>query len=157
MNKAKTGKLLSAAVLANMALAGFAASPAGASTAGTTGAKAATTAAASRGFVPKAAKGVRPDSESGCLGHVCLGLKGGGQHVSSVNEHWFTGTGCHIAHFYAFSPSGTLIRSYNPAGFWCSKQQVVWPKSKVAGSYSVGTDFCGSFNNISGFMCEPVR
>jgi hypothetical protein len=181
MNKAKTGKLLSAAAVANMAIAGFAAAPAGAAThsaAGTAGGTAATklaprqlgqleaerarllgtTVAKPGGFVPRSSAGVRPNSESGCIGHVCLGLAGGGQHVSFVNEHWFLGTGCHIAHFYAYSP-GALVpwKSYNPAGFWCSKQQVTWPKSKVQGSYNVGSSFCGSFNNISGFMCEPVR
>jgi hypothetical protein len=209
MNKAKAGKLLSAAAVANMAAVAFAASPASASAhpaAGTAGgaaatavpsagrphpgvifippgkagtvaelssgqlrqasptlraaAKAAATAAKPRGFVPRASPGVRPDTETGCGGHICWGLHGGANFVSYVDEHFFTWTGCHIAHFDWVSPGGASS-VYTPPGYFCSKQDAKWTLNR---SFPTGTAFCGDFNNVPGgntsvpgIWCETVR
>jgi hypothetical protein len=117
-----------------------------------------------RGFVPRAAKGVRPDNESNCSGDVCLGLYGGGDHVSYTNQHFFDNTGCHIGWMSIFSPNGALERNftaYSPGGvnyhYFCSKQEFSVPRSAISGPWPVGTDFCGHFQNVAGEQCEPVR
>jgi hypothetical protein len=164
MNKARTAKvLLSAAAAANLAAVGFAASPANASThlAPATRVK-----AGGSGFVPrrsgvpqKPSSTVVPDTETGCSagGVVCLGLYGGANHVSYVNESWTKGTGCHIGHIYVYASTARdyIYSSYTGTGYTCrNKEFTVYP---LYYSYPTGTDFCGSFNNIPGFMCEEVR
>jgi hypothetical protein len=157
MNKAKTGKLLSAAAVANLAVAGFAAAPAGAAThaAGTAG-KATATVTGSRGFVPspKPSARVRPNTETGCNDYICVGLYGGGTHVSYFNAHWYNGgTGC---------PRAYLGWRYgNSSSFWpfsdvCYKKQV---QVNFNETFLVGTDFCARFSGIDNSLslCEPVR
>jgi hypothetical protein len=116
---------------------------------------AAVIAAKPHGFVPRPPNGVKPSTETGCSGHVCLGLYGGGEYVSYVNEHWFSGTGCHLAHFGIYSPNEVIpgVR-YSPPGYYCSKQEATWKTSRFIYSKS---SICGYFNNIAGFMCEEVR
>jgi hypothetical protein len=184
MNKAKTAKVLSAAALANMTAVGFAAAPALASAHSPTGAAVgaaaaavpsagrshpgitfvprssvatAATAAKLHGFVPRTAKGVRPDTEVGCdntsPGHkMCLELEGGGNYVSSVLEYFQGTTGCHIP-WISVSLNGMTLDKYT-GGYQCSGSIFgVAPHSY----YPTGTDFCGHFQNVPGKVCEPVR
>jgi hypothetical protein len=163
MNKAKTAKvLLSAAAAANVAAIGFAASPANASTHLSAATR---TAARTPGFVPRPSavpqrsSTIVPDTETGCSanGVVCLGLYGGANHVSYVNESWTRGTGCHIGHIYVYASTArdVLYSSYTGLGYTCRNQEFsILPAFY---SYPTGTDFCGTFNNIPGEMCEEVR
>jgi hypothetical protein len=123
-------------------------------------AKAAAAAAKPRGFVPRASSGVRINTETGCGGHICWGLHGGGNHVSYVDQHFFSRTGCHIAHFDWVSPGG-LSSVYTPPGYFCSKQDAKWTLNS---SFPTGTAFCGDMNTIPGgntsrpgIWCETVR
>ncbi len=165
MKKAKTAMvILSAAAAANLATVGFAASPADAST----HLSPATTVKAGRapGFVPRRSavpqrpsSTVVPDTETGCSssGVVCLGLYGGGNHVSYVNESWTRGTGCHIGHIdvYYSSAMEYFVSGYTDPGYTCRNQEfTIYPRHSF---YGTGTVFCGSFNNIPGIMCEEVR
>jgi hypothetical protein len=194
MNKAKTAKVLSAAAAANMAAAGFATAPADGSVhppagtiqAGTTAtampstalqaaARAASSAAKRRGFIPRTTPGARINTETGCNGHLCWGLHGGGNHVSYVDEHFFNWPGCHIAHFFVSSPGG-FKAPYTPTSaggnllYFCAQQDAVWPRSMVSRNWPTGTAFCGAFNTpggdgripggntgLSGVWCETVR
>jgi hypothetical protein len=121
MNKVQAGKALSAAAIANLAVAGFVAAPANAAVhpasapqvretgaqqnvvpgAGrahsglvfTSGARdAVITTNKPRGFVPR---GVKPFTDTTCNGHTCLGVFGHGLYVSKINIHFFGEPGAH--------------------------------------------------------------
>lgn len=181
MTKAKTAKILSAAAVANIAAAGFAAPPANASAHPTTStpraatattpspalqaARAAAATAKPRGFVPRASSGARINTETGCGGHLCWGLHGGGRSVAYVDEHFFNWTGCHIANFAwggGKSEFGDTSGSFTPGRYFCAGQDAKWSLSI---SYTPGTIFCGSFQNVPGgnqpanpgVWCETVR
>jgi hypothetical protein len=117
----------------------------------------AATAAKLHGFVPRTAKGVRPDTEVGCdntsPGHkMCLELEGGGTYVSSVLEYFQGTTGCHIP-WISVSLNGTILKKYT-GGYQCSGSLYgVAPHSY----YAPGTNFCGHFQNVAGKVCEPIR
>jgi hypothetical protein len=155
MHKTRTAKVLSAAALANMAAVGLAASPATASThhAGGAADRAAATALKSHGFVPQASKGVRPNSESGCNGNMCLSLHGGGNKVSWVAEDFAGVAGCHIP-WVSVWEGGTRVANIGPGPYICSQQVY---RVNFGSSWPTGTDFCGHFQNVPGNVCEPVR
>jgi hypothetical protein len=103
-------------------------------------------------------QGITPDTETGCNSHVCVGLYGGGSYVSSVNAHWFGGTGCHLAHINVYSPLGAIEPFYgsNPKTYYCSKAEI----TKIYDTHFLpGTQFCIYFNNVGAqnAECEPVR
>lgn len=188
MHKAKTAKVLSAAALANIAAVGVVAAPAtaashpaastampsagrphpgvmfksgrtlrpaakgGALTVGAIPAK-------SRGFVPRAAPGARINTETGCNNYICVGLIGGGNHVSAFNAHWFAGSPsspCRNGALGYREPNGS--GKIVPFRNICYKQQISigFPSSS---RFPTGTNFCATFSGFpgSGLLCEPVR
>jgi hypothetical protein len=177
MNKAK---VFSAAAMANMAAVGFAAAPAIASThpavtsagaavpaAGRSlpgitfvprgGAATAAAAAARvkpRGFVPRAAKGVKPDTETGCNSYICVGLYGGGNYVSYFNAHWYGGSpgACRVGILSYTEPNGD--NAWVPYYTVCYKSQIQLNFDK---DFPTGTKFCAEFSGLPGTLCEPVR
>jgi hypothetical protein len=153
MSKARKGMALSAAAVANLAVAGFAAAPAGA----TTHAPAATThaiGAQSRGFVPRARAGARPDSGSGCNGNVCIGIKGSGLNVRSENQHFFDYSGCHLAAVSVIFGGKVEKRSQTTA---CYHDGYHMNFNKfLDGTYAHSVSICATFQNVPGKACLSI-
>jgi hypothetical protein len=109
-----------------------------------------------RGFVPRGSSGVKPDTETGCSSTICVGLYGGGNHVSYFNAHWFAGSPsspCRGGKIWYREPNGGHFSvSYESV---CYKQQITLSFSAHA-TFPTGTKFCASFSSL-GSMCEPVR
>jgi hypothetical protein len=102
-------------------------------------------------------QGIRPNTETGCNSHVCTGLYGGGQYVSSVNGHWYGGTGCHLGHIDWYNPNGEGPHgTFSPNTYYCSKGQI----AKIFNQdFPVGETFCVWFSNVNNELsyCEAVR
>jgi hypothetical protein len=155
MNKAKTGKALAAAAIANLAVAGFAAAPAGAATHAKVGATTTTVVGSqARGFVPKSGGGVRPDGfESNCAGNVCIGASVSNGQVSKENQHFFNYSGCHIASWYYINAKGEKGPSHHNQTCYHSEQHYGF--GSVTGNYARGV-ICAGFWNVPGKACVSV-
>jgi hypothetical protein len=159
MNKATTGKALSAAAIANIALAGFVASPANASThltadtIGTTAsAMANATAAKPRGFVPQTRAGIKPDSGHHCSEDVCIAVLGHGLHVSNVETSWQGQPGvCRSGYISFASP---FNNTYPTGKCYHSHDAKTWDFNKT---YSFSFSICAEYNHVPGDPCIPIR
>jgi hypothetical protein len=182
MNKARTVQGLSAAAVANLAVAGFAAAPAGAVThtpARTTESAAATAppnagralpglaltpasrradadVAGGRGFVPKTRAGVKPELwESGCSSHVCIGVNAiSGSRVSAENQHFYGWPGgCHVASWFLINLEGSYDRHTGP----CIDSGVHYGFPALQDAYLPdATWLCVGFQNVPSKECAGI-
>jgi hypothetical protein len=102
-----------------------------------------------RGFVPRTSSGVKPDTASGCSGHVCIGVisKVGGKFVSSIREHFFDASGCQWGN--VFWNGSHLTASH------CVESNVT-VKEPSAFSLANSAYICASFGHVSGVACVAV-
>jgi hypothetical protein len=170
VDRSKTAKALSAGVIANLALAGFVAAPAGASITHSTaipGAARAHTSlvaapartsltakypqadaaqaaksisAEQRGFVPRT--GTSQHLTSTCSGHTCIGVTHSGSTASSVGEHFFNWPGVHVAHITFIFNDG--FHQYFSDRYFGSHQSYVLSHFQFSHVQSV----CGYFNTV---------
>jgi hypothetical protein len=181
MNKARTGKALSAAAAANLAVVGFAAGPASAAThaaanvTGTTAAAAVPSAgrtlpglvlsaaarqanairAQARGFVPKSRAGIKPDLwKSGCTGHVCIGASVYSySFVSQENQHFYDYSGCHLASWFTIDASGVAGDRHVTPNCYHSGYHMGF-KSLIDGVHlGNAKSLCVGFQNVPGKPC----
>lgn len=163
MDKVKTGKALSAAAAANLAIAGILAAPANAATHSSEATASTVTAPAQwiidyqapqsqlptkpRGFVPRSAQFI-PQTGSGCAQHVCMGITGIGLHISSENQHFWGWGGCHVATFRVESTAGgQTLQSGHTTGCYNSYQGVHAP---VSGTWPEDVTVFAGFWNVPG-------
>jgi hypothetical protein len=177
MDKVRTRKALSVAAAANLAVAGFAASPANAVVRATPGATGATTAVATvpsagrthpgllrmhrdqliratatrpRGFVPRARAGVKPDTASTCNGDVCIKVWGAGLSVYAIQAHWRSQPGvCRDGKYISTDTSPEFTPT---STCFYSHQQTAWVYS-LGHSFFSNTSICAEFNNVPGRAC----
>jgi hypothetical protein len=164
MDKVKTGKALSAAAAANLAIAGILAAPAGAATHSGDRATASTVTAPAHwitdyeapqsrlpskphGFVPRPAR-IIPLTGSSCAQHVCMGITGTGLHVSSENQHFWGWGGCHVATYRVESTAtGQTLKSSHTTGCYNSYQGVHAP---ISGTWPEDVTVFAGFWNVPG-------
>jgi hypothetical protein len=185
MDKARTGKALSVAAVANLAVAGFAAGPVGAAThaaadatattaraAGVpsagralpglllapTASQAAATTANAHGFVPKPRAGVKPDVfKSTCSGEVCIGVSlGFGSDISYEDQHFFSYSGCHLASWYLVN---TVLGNYDRhVTTNCYHEGFHMGFASLQNAHLPDTPdkICVGFQNVPGKPCEAI-
>jgi hypothetical protein len=178
MNKARTGKALSAVAIANLAVAGFVASPAIASappavgTAGTTTTAMAVPSAGKvypglmlapatrqvgaagakpRGFVPRARAGIKPDTAHKCQDDVCIAVYGAGLHVAYVEASWQGQPGVCRDGYLSFASVNN--HTYPTDGCFYSHTVTKWNFNQTyASSFSI----CAGFNHVPGLPCIGI-
>jgi hypothetical protein len=185
MGKIKTGKALSVAAAANLAVAGFVPSSASAATHATTPTITTSTTAAAvpsagrsalspaarqanairaqaSGFVPKTRPGAKPDTGHNCTASgqlVCVEVRGHGLYVSKISEIFESQAGCHVASWYFtplhFGQDRALAIGSGHKGCYYSNAIATFT-SRPQPSHPVGT-FPSSVSVCGGFWNVPRK
>src|ERR1700728_2576896 len=173
MGKARTGKALSVAAAANLAVAGFVPSasaathaPATTTTTSTTVARQANAIRAqASGFVPKTSAGTDSDpTKSTCNGNVCIGVwlrysaANGHYWVTGWDQHFFNYGGCHLASWYETRSLAGLENSVSGHTQNCyhSGFHMNWVDQLPIGLGGSSRELCAGFWNVPGKACVSI-